>query len=137
MGQRRHLARRLALQVLYSCEYHPITPQETLDRLAETEHISRKNWNTFCQTLTSLTIENREELEVGIQTALTNWRVERLSMVDRILLRLALCEMRHFDDIPIKVTLNEYIELAKEFSTDDSSSFINGILDKLAKTGIK
>ncbi len=104
-----------------------------MSTLLETGGISDKNWTPFCQQLTAKVIEEKERLDASIASALNNWRIERLSVLDHIILLLALCEMRSFPDIPVKVTLNEYIELAKEYGTDDSASFINGILDNLSK----
>ncbi len=133
MGRRRHLARVLALQVLYANEYLADDPADIVRRLTETGKVSKKNWNEFCRELLQRTIDQESELDASIKESLKNWRLERLSMVDHLILRLALCEMRSFDDIPIRVTLNEYIELAKQFSAEESSSFVNGILDHLAK----
>ena len=76
---------------------------------------------------------NKEEIMEVIIPVLENWDHERLAVVDTILLRMALCEMLHFPTIPSKVTLNEYVELAKQYSTIKSKEFINGILDKLMK----
>lgn len=68
-----------------------------------------------------------------IQPVLTNWDHERLALVDMILLKMATCEMLEFSSIPAKVTLNEYVEVAKNYSTDKSKEFVNGVLDKLMK----
>jgi N utilization substance protein B len=133
VGKRRHLARRLALQILYANHYTAAEPSVVMSALVDTGEISDKNWTPFCQQLTGKVIEERERLDASIAAALNNWRIERLSVLDHIILLLALCEMRSFPDIPVKVTLNEYIELAKEYGTDDSASFINGILDHLSK----
>jgi N utilization substance protein B len=62
-----------------------------------------------------------------------NWDVDRIAEVDTIILKMAICELLHFSSIPVKVTLNEYLEIAKEYSTPKSSIFINGILDNLVK----
>jgi N utilization substance protein B len=64
---------------------------------------------------------------------ITNWRLDRLSLIDKNILRLATSELLHFGDIPPKVTINEYIEIAKVYGDIDSPSFINGILDKIAR----
>jgi N utilization substance protein B len=133
VGKRRHLARRLALQILYANHYTADEPSAVMSALLDTGEISDKNWTPFCQQLTGKVIEEKERLDASIASALNNWRIERLSVLDHLILLLALCEMRSFPDIPLKVTLNEYIELAKEYSTDDSASFINGILDQLSK----
>jgi len=68
-----------------------------------------------------------------IQPTLTNWDHERLALIDMILLKMATCEMLEFPTIPAKVTLNEYVEVAKSYSTDKSKEFVNGVLDKLMK----
>ena len=132
MGKRHH-SRRMALQVLYAREYQEESPETISRRLVDSTEISKSYWNPFCKELVERTIEDRESLDREIVNALEHWRIERLSKVDHIILRLALCEMRAFRDIPIRVTLNEYIELAKQFGTDDSSAFVNGILDRLSK----
>jgi len=78
-------------------------------------------------------LDKREDHMNFIIPVLENWDHERLAIVDTILLRLAICEMLEFPTIPDKVTLNEYVELAKQYSTAKSKEFINGILDKLMK----
>lgn len=87
----------------------------------------------FGENLLSQSLKNRQEIMNYIIPVLENWDHERLAIVDTILLRMALCEMLHFPTIPGKVTLNEYVELAKNYSTAKSKEFINGILDKLMK----
>ena len=133
MGNRRHLSRQLALQILYAKEYLAADPGAIAQRLAESGLVGAKNWSAFARDLVMKTLENRDDLDAAITEALENWRIERLSVVDRQILRLALCEMRYFADLPLRVTLDEYIELAKEFGTDDSAAFVNGVLDRLAK----
>ncbi len=87
----------------------------------------------FGMNLLKICIKKRDELMATIIPVLENWDHERLAIVDTILLRMALCEMMDFPTIPTKVTLNEYVELAKHYSTAKSKEFINGILDKLMK----
>jgi len=77
---------------------------------------------------------NFQELDTLIQSASTNWKLERMAMVDRNILRLAAFELMQLSDIPPKVSLNEAIEIGKRFGTEDSGSFINGILDKISST---
>jgi len=85
-----------------------------------------------CELLNK-SLKNREDHMNFIIPVLENWDHERLAIVDTILLRLAICELLEFPTIPGKVTLNEYVELAKQYSTAKSKEFINGILDKLMK----
>lgn len=74
-----------------------------------------------------------EELEAIIEPVLKNWDMERVAIIDMIVLKLALCELMHFPSIPPKVTINEYVELAKLYSTPKSKDFVNGVLDRLSK----
>jgi len=74
-----------------------------------------------------------KELEGAIEGKTPNWDQERIAKLDQIMLQLAICEFLKFPSIPVKVTINEYLEIAKEYSTSKSSIFINGILDKLSK----
>jgi hypothetical protein len=75
---------------------------------------------------------NREDLDAGIALASRNWRVDRMSPVDRALIRLAYYEMRFRPEVPVKAVLNEAIELAKGYGDSDSRAFVNGVLDRLA-----
>ena len=87
----------------------------------------------FGYNLLKYSLDKKEDHMAFIIPVLENWDHERLAIVDTLLLRLAICEMLHFPTIPSKVTLNEYVELAKQYSTAKSKEFINGILDKLMK----
>lgn len=87
----------------------------------------------FGKTLLVKTLDKQEELMKSIIPVLENWDHERLAIVDTILLQLAVCEMLNFPTIPAKVSLNEYVELGKQYSTEKSKEFINGVLDKLMK----
>ena len=87
----------------------------------------------FSRELVDLYLGNREDIDSLIASYADRWSLERMPMVDRNLLRLAFTEMLHRSDIPTNVTINEYLELAKAFSTEDSGKFINGVLGKLAK----
>jgi transcription antitermination protein NusB len=85
----------------------------------------------FAINLLRKTVLNDRKFEEIISKKTLNWEVERLALVDIILMKMAICELLEFSSIPVKVTLNEYIELSKMYSTPKSSVFINGILDKL------
>ena len=73
------------------------------------------------------------ELDDIIQNASKNWRLDRMSRVDRNILRLATYELRHCDNVPVKVIINEAVELAKRFGTGESAAFVNGVLDRIAQ----
>ena len=88
----------------------------------------------FGKRLISITIEQAPELERMIEPTLKNWDMERLAVLDVILIKMALVEFLFFPTIPTKVTLDEYVDVSKEYSTPKSKDFVNGILDKLMKT---
>lgn len=85
----------------------------------------------FCRKLFVKTLENDAEYEKLIESKLQNWELERVIGMDMLLMKMAICELTEFPDIPVKVTLNEYIDLAKYYSSDKSKIFVNGILDKI------
>jgi len=85
----------------------------------------------FVKELYRKTIQHNEELSAMIDENTSNWELERIAVLDVMLMKMALCEVLHFRNIPLKVSLNEYIELSKNYSTPNSSNFINGVLDKL------
>ena len=87
----------------------------------------------YAMQLLSRTLLKNESLEEEIDGKTPNWDTDRIAEIDSILLKMAICELLHFPSIPEKVTINEYLEIAKEYSTPKSSIFINGILDKLTK----
>lgn len=87
----------------------------------------------FAIELLQKTILNQNKYNKEIADKTTNWDSDRLAVLDSILLKMAICELQNFPSIPTKVTMNEYLEIAKEYSTPKSSVFINGILDKIVK----
>ncbi|MBC8084172.1 MAG: transcription antitermination factor NusB [Hymenobacter sp.] len=94
------------------------------------------NWQEdkeFAESLYQQTLAEDEKYEKLIGDSTQNWDVERVALTDKILLKMALCEMHLFRGIPVKVTINEYIEISKIYSTPKSKQFVNGILDKLAQ----
>jgi N utilization substance protein B len=94
------------------------------------------NWvddKEFAETLYRETLGADEQYEKLIAESTQNWDVERVALIDKIILKMALCEMHLFRNIPVKVTINEYIEVSKLYSTPKSKQFVNGILDKLAQ----
>ena len=87
----------------------------------------------FAQYLALGTESSREEVDAIIEEASTNWRLSRMPVVDRNILRLAAYELKQCTDIPATVSINEAIELAKRFGTKDSRAFVNGIVDRMAR----
>jgi len=103
-------------------------PLPTLFKISEDGILEDLN---FAQTLITKTIQNNEEYEQIIAHKLVNWETYRLAYVDFILLKMAICEFCEFPDIPLRVTMNEYIEISKYYSTPKSRNFINGLLDNV------
>jgi len=94
------------------------------------------NWEddkAFFEELYHQTIKDDEKYEALVAASVQNWDVERVAMLDKIILKMALCEMHIFRSIPVKVTINEYIEISKLYSTPKSKQFVNGVLDKMAQ----
>lgn len=85
----------------------------------------------FCRELFRKTLENDEKYEKLIEDKLQNWELDRVIGMDMLLMKMAICELLEFPTIPVKVTMNEYIDLSKYYSSDKSQIFVNGILDKL------
>ena len=105
---------------------------------AESEFISVPDQETeelemFAKELYGKVLQHNSELSALIEDKTKNWDMERIAVTDTILLKMALCEILHFSSIPVKVTINEYLEIAKTYSTPNSKNFINGILDAIQK----
>ena len=87
---------------------------------------------TFAKELVAAAVDRAKEVDDLIASASKNWRIDRMSRVDRNILRLGACELLAFRDVPVKVVINEAVELAKRFGTAESSAFVNGVLDRIA-----
>lgn len=129
MGKR-HKARELATQVLFHMEYTPGNVGDIFDLICENFESPKLN-RDFSRELVFGVCENKKSLDKMIRKASKNWRVERMSRVDRSILRLSAYELMFMDEIPPKVTIDEAVELAKKFGTEESSAFINGVLDNI------
>ena len=134
-GSRRK-AREAVLQGLYWSLSSGDPVQQTLETMALRTGLS-EDATTFAQSLGTKAWEAREALDVRIGEVTENWSVDRLSRIDRILMWMALTEIVHFSDVPVKVSIDEAIELAKRFSVEKAPAFINGVLDRLAQGELK
>jgi N utilization substance protein B len=128
MASRRQ-AREKALQILYAHEMTGNHISLVLDDLCP----AGEPYRNFIRALCKRTVAIQDELDNWIRQKVEKWALDRLAILDRILIRMALCEIIHFADIPPKVSINEAIDIAKRFSTDKSGAFINGILDAVYK----
>ena len=130
VGVRRR-ARELALQVLYQMEItgdpSPTGPDSFWGHFP-----SRAEARDFAQRLVAGTVEHRAEIDGFIENAVENWKLGRMSKVDLIILRLATYELLFCPDIPLSVSIDEAIEIGNRYGSDDSPTFINGVLDQVA-----
>jgi N utilization substance protein B len=134
MGTRRK-SRELALQALYQGELAGRTGPVDFDEFCAHFQVDKKAIQ-YARKLIGGVLGNMEEINQLISRYAENWRLERMSVIDRNILRLAVFELHYQDDVPTSVAINEAVEIAKRFSSDDSGSFINGILDAMAKEEI-
>ncbi|MFH1480148.1 MAG: transcription antitermination factor NusB [Pseudomonadota bacterium] len=131
MGKR-HRARELAMQVLFHLEFNGGDPDEVFGLVCDNFN-SPLSIRDFARKLLLGVCNNKEKLDSMIKRSSKNWRLERMSHVDRNILRLATCEILCMSDIPPKVSINEAVELGKRYGNEDSGAFINGILDDIYK----
>ncbi|MBC7386814.1 MAG: transcription antitermination factor NusB [Cryobacterium sp.] len=139
----RHHAREIALQILYRYEANQTQPASpSLSGIALADDLKKhfehfqvaEGVREFAAELVVGTLTNTADLDLEIEKVAANWKISRMAMIDRNLIRMAMFEMTRFKDIPASVTIDEAIELAKQFGTADTSSFVNAILDSFRKT---
>jgi len=129
----RRKCRELVLKTLYASEIREINWEELLAQILEQSKVNPKD-KLFIQSLIKQILEHGEKIAELIKEKLEHWDFKRLNSVDRIILRMGVSEMLYFPDIPIKVSIDEAIELAKKFSSPEGGKFVNGILDAIAKS---
>jgi transcription antitermination protein NusB len=127
----RHKAREIAIQVLYEVDSvnhsSEIALKNILSRVEVPEDVAE-----FSRELVNGVIQHREELDQNIRDFAPAWPLDQISIVDRNILRLAIFEILHDNKIPVKVAINEAVELAKTFGSDNSSRFVNGVLGSVS-----
>jgi len=130
MSQRRR-SREAAFQVLFSRHFTGLDRIEATQCHGAVASESALAQDEFSQRLLTTEESHAEQISESIDASLQNWSPERLTAVDRALLRLATAEILFFDEIPAKATINEYIELAKRYGDDESGKFLNAVLDRV------
>ncbi|OMF34257.1 transcription antitermination factor NusB [Paenibacillus sp. FSL H8-0548] len=137
---KRRLAREIAVSCLYQMEMNEVSASDAVDMLME--ELRQENeigadpsevggTDEFIRELVLGVMEHKQAIDGMLQQFLTGWHIDRLSRVDRQVLRLACYEIVFRDDVPPKAAINEAIELAKHFGTEESGKFVNGVLGKL------
>ena len=128
----RHLARIVVLQTIYATEHSEQELDDAFDSIANQKGLKEQH-RKFAIDLLHEVVGKVQWADEQIDALLENWKLERIAFIDKVIMRMAMVELSTFLDVPVKVVLNEAIELAKEFSTNKSSKFINGILDSFVK----
>ena len=124
-------SRIIALQALYAFQISETTIDVLLEHIKsnqESEEII-----SYAKSLSMLTINNLDDIDFYIADNAQNWEFDRISLIDKLVLRLSLAEMMYEDSVPPKVSIVEGVEIAKEFGTESSGGFVNGILDSVYK----
>jgi transcription antitermination protein NusB len=128
---RRSRGREVALQVLYQIEQNPGAPIREIGYFIKRRLLEDRKACDFTEGLIAGVKEHQAQIDVMISQVAENWRLDRMAAIDRNILRLGVYEMLFCPEIPAKVAINESIELAKRYSTAQSSRFVNGILDRV------
>lgn len=123
--------REQAFIVLFETIFHPDTTVNELFELAEESDFFTET--VFSRKLVETTVEHGAEIDTEIEAHAIDWSIQRITKVSLAVLRLALCEILYFDDIPVSVTINEAVELAKKYAGQQDSRFINGVLGTIAR----
>ena len=129
MALTRRYLREKALQTLYAFEL----TGDPIDQVKQQqlEELDKKDDRKFCDDLIKFTVDNDEKYETIIKETVDNWDMELIALIDAIIIKMCLTEFFHFEDIPPKVSINESIDIAKDFSTRNSGKFVNGVLDAI------
>ena len=131
--QSRRSAREAVLQALYAIEIGKETRDKALKDIIKREPRDDDAKN-FITQLFEISLNNRDWCEDQIKSRLNNWEFKRVAVLDRLLLVVAISEIFFIDSVPPKVSISEAIQIAKQYSTEDSSAFVNGVLDSIYKS---
>ncbi|MFP4163383.1 MAG: transcription antitermination factor NusB [Chitinispirillaceae bacterium] len=134
LAKSRHRSRELALSTMYACEIGTNEHWEImLERIADEEQLSPEV-KRYARDLVRATFDHSEAIDAALAEKAANWELRRMAAVDRNVLRMATAELLYFSDrVPFKVVIDEAVEIAKTFGTEDSGKFVNGILDSIHK----
>jgi len=131
MGKRRK-ARESTLQILFQLEFHDTKPEDVIDSFWKNKKAT-KEIKEHSRWLVEGILSHRESIDRLIQSVSANWRITRMAIVDRNVLRIAVFELLHGEDLAPAIVINEAIEIAKKYSSEEGATFINGILDAARK----
>ena len=126
----RRFARELVLQGLYASEMTEGSPDKILEDLMSRHTVDTES-REFTERLFNTSLNQKEWIRTQIEERLENWDITRVAIIDLLVLQMMIAEMVFLEDIPPKVSITEGVEIARKYSTDESSSFVNGILDSV------
>ena len=126
----RRFARELVLQGLYATEMAEASPDKVLEDLMSRRTVATES-REFMERLFNTSLNQKEWIRTQIEERLENWDITRVAIIDLLVLQMMIAEMIFLEDIPPKVSMTEGFEIARKYSTDESSSFVNGILDSV------
>jgi transcription antitermination protein NusB len=132
----RRRAREAALQMLYHCEVGQVPPEDAVAAhglIEQAGHLGSPEAEAFAADLVMGTVAHAAEIDPVIGASASNWRPERMAIIDRLILRMAVYQLQHVPDVPPTVVITEAVELARRFGGDESSRFVNGVLDAIAR----
>ena len=124
-------SRIITLQIIYAHEFEGSDLNDTCEFMLDEGNPPLENIIKYGKQLSNLIFQHAIDVDELIKNRSKNWDFDRITLIDKLILRMALVEMMFVDEIPLKVSIAEGVEIAKQFSTEDSSSFINGILDSV------
>ena len=131
MGKRRK-ARESTLQILFQLEFDDTPPNRVVDSFWKNRKATQEI-KEHCRWLVEGIVDHRDEIDRLIQSVSSNWRISRMAIVDRNVLRLAVFELMHEESLAPAIVINEAIEIAKKYSSEEGATFVNGILDAVRK----
>lgn len=126
----RRTAREKAMQILFQFNMNDTSAEDAIHLFLEDEPSS-----LFLETIVQGVSENKEKIDDKIEEHLENWSLDRIAIVERTILRIAVYELLYEDEIPVSVSINEAVDIAKKFGDDMSGPFVNGVLSKINEKG--
>ena len=130
MARKRHLSRIAVMQVLFECDYRKADEMKSLEKnIAELGNVDKE----FAESLLEGVVSMEKELKATIEKHAPEWQFDRMDPIARPVLLLGANELLYADDAPPAVVMNECIEIAKEYGTDETGKFVNGVLNAMAK----
>jgi transcription antitermination protein NusB len=133
MQKNRRKSRELALQALYACEIGDDPDCAAVLKSLIDEGGIDPSAAEYAKTLVVKVLSQRAQIDALLQHHTANWDVKRMTAIDRNILRMAVAELEFGEDVPFKVVIDEAVELAKQYGTDDSGKFVNGVIDSIRK----